>query len=267
VSSFKSENVDSGIALAVVASHGAADQRAAALAKSLGLPRASQETDAFDLLLHVSPVRLELRDQRKGGAGPVYADFVSGRRRYGPPDPADRRQPLARAVDVNPGATTVVDATAGLGRDAFFLALLGCRVTALERSAVIAALLEDGLRRARQVPLYEDAITEKLSVVVDDARRFLAGLNQPDRPDVVYLDPMYPIDPKASAAVKKEMRMLRRLVGDDPDAGELLEAALATARRRVVVKRMRHAPALGSEPSLSQKGGIVRYDVYLTRNP
>ncbi len=267
VSSSDSANGEPNVSLAVVASSSPAEQRAAALAETLGLPLATSETEAFDLVLYVLPDRLELRDPRGGGPGPVYADFVSGRRRYGRPDPADRRQPLARAVDVKPGATTVVDATAGLGKDAFFLALLGCHVTAVERSAVIAALLEDGLRRARQVPLYEDVIAERLSVVVEDTRRFLTGLNQNDRPHVVYLDPMYPIDPKASAAVKKEMRILRRLVGDDPDAGELLEAALATAQRRVVVKRMRHAPALGGEPALSHKGGIVRYDVYLPPKP
>ncbi|BBI63969.1 hypothetical protein HSBAA_52750 [Vreelandella sulfidaeris] len=43
---------------------------------------------------------------------------------------------------------SIVDATAGLGRDAFVLASLGAQVLLIERVAAIAALLEDGLKRA-----------------------------------------------------------------------------------------------------------------------
>ena len=250
--------------VAVAASTDSAQDRASALAERLGLPFVAPEAEGFDLLLTVHPDRLELRDTGPGGVGPVYADFVGGRRRYGKPGKAARRQPLCRAVDADRGGVTVVDATAGLGRDAFQLAALGCRVTAVERSPVVAALLEDGLRRARRVPLYVDIVGETLHVVVSDARDVLAGLKGSERPEVVYLDPMYPVDPKASALAKKEMRVLRRLVGDDQDAGGLLEVALATAQRRVVVKRMRHAPPPGPEPSLSYAGKIARYDVYLS---
>lgn len=253
----------SGASVAVAASSDSARDQASALANRLGLPLVVGEAEGFDLLLIVHPDRLELRETGPGDVGPVYADFVGGLRRYGRPGKAVRRQPLARAVGADRGGVAVVDATAGLGRDAFQLAALGCRVTAVERSAVVAALLQDGLRRARQVPLYEDTVAERLRVVAGDAREVLAGLNEGERPGVVYLDPMYPVDPRASALVKKEMRVLRRLVGDDEDAGGLLEVALVTAQRRVVVKRMLHAPALGPEPSLSYKGKIARYDVYL----
>jgi 16S rRNA (guanine1516-N2)-methyltransferase len=83
-------------------------------------------------------------------------------------------------------------------------------------------------------------------------------------PDVVVLDPMFPERGK-SALVKKPMRLFHSLVGTDPDADGLLEWAMAKARRRVVVKRPLHAPALGGlTPSLSYKGKAVRFDVYLT---
>ena len=43
----------------------------------------------------------------------------------------------------------VLDATAGLGRDSFVLADLGCQVLMCEREPLIAALLRSGLDRAR----------------------------------------------------------------------------------------------------------------------
>jgi 16S rRNA (guanine1516-N2)-methyltransferase len=52
-------------------------------------------------------------------------------------------------------------------------------------------------------------------------------------------------------------------VGDDPDAGELFEAACRAARKRVVVKRQLHAPPLGPDPDTTRRGTRVRYDVYL----
>jgi len=82
------------------------------------------------------------------------------------------------------------------------------------------------------------------------------------RPEVVFLDPMYPHRQK-SALVKKEMRLLRQLVGDDEDASDLLVTALARARRRVVVKRPRLAPTLtGPAPGFQIIAPNTRFDVY-----
>ena len=76
-------------------------------------------------------------------------DFVEGsvahRLRFG----GGRGQPLAKAMGLTDGRTpTMVDATAGLGRDAFLLASLGAQVTLIERSEKMHALLADGLARA-----------------------------------------------------------------------------------------------------------------------
>jgi len=84
-----------------------------------------------------------------------------------------------------------------------------------------------------------------------------------ERPEVVYLDPMYPHTGK-SALQKKEMRLFRRLVGDDEDVPRLLQAALGCATKRVVVKRPRTAPpVLELKPSLAIEGKTTRFDVYL----
>lgn len=72
--------------------------------------------------------RLELRKLDEPKLGAVYVDFVEGavahRRKFG----GGRGQSIAKAVGLKAGATpTVVDATAGLGRDAFVLASSAAR--------------------------------------------------------------------------------------------------------------------------------------------
>ena len=68
----------------------------------------------------------------------------------------------------------------------------------------------------------------------------------------------------ARALSKKELRILRRIVGDDVDAGELLCVARAKARRRTVVSCPSPAPPLALDVSHSVEGQRVRYDVYLS---
>ncbi|MCC6136344.1 MAG: class I SAM-dependent methyltransferase [Candidatus Contendobacter sp.] len=235
------------------------------LAAELQLPLLTDPSiPGFTHLLVLTNDRLELRELGPDAPGPVYVDFLSGtaahRRRFG----GGRNQPLARAVGLKGNASpSVIDATAGLSRDAFVLAGLGCTVRLVERSPIIAALLRDGLRRAMQDPVIGPLVNERLSLHLADSRDFLQWLDKTQRPEVIYLDPMYPHRRK-TALVGKEMRLLRQVAGTDPDASELLEAALTCALRRVVVKRPRLAPTLiGPSPTLHIIAPNTRFDVYL----
>jgi 16S rRNA (guanine1516-N2)-methyltransferase len=159
-----------------------------------------------------------------------------------------------------------MDATAGLGRDAFVLACHGCKVMMLERNPVIAALLADGLERAESDPEIGAMVRERMILQRGDSLTELTRLPPELYSEVVYLDPMYPHRGK-SALVKKEMRLLRALVGDDEDSGQLLTAALKVAGKRVVVKRPATAPPLpGPKPDLDFKTKSHRFDIYLTKN-
>ncbi len=239
--------------------------RAAALADELGLPLAIEDQPSDqtpELLLTVGADRLELRETRRGAVGPVFVDFVRGptgfRRRSG----LSRRQPIALAIGLRHGPATVVDATAGLAQDSFLLASLGCTVTAVERSPVLGALIRDGLQRAAaEGSPALTVVIDRITLMIADSRTVLASMPRSTAPDVVYIDPMYP--PKKGAALpKKEMRICRRLVGDDRDAAELLTIARQVARRRIVIKRPRHAPPLAPQPLIQFTGKQVRYDVY-----
>jgi 16S rRNA (guanine1516-N2)-methyltransferase len=223
-------------------------EKAAILAQTLALPYVLEPSHG--LVLHVGSDRLELCEAGSK-IGPVYVDFVELAKR-----PKQGKDLLAKAVGIKGSyVPTVIDATAGLGQDAFVLASYGCQVSMIERSPVIAALLQDGLERASEL-----VEVSRLQLITGDAIKVLPLL--PHKPEVIYLDPMYPESGK-SAAKRKEMRFFRELVGDDLDIEELFEIALKTATKRVVLKRPLKAPKLG-KPNTIYQGSTIRFDVYLT---
>ncbi len=236
--------------------------KARELAAQLGLPLHNPEDPLPALLLTLTPARLELRQTIKGAEGPLFVDFIGGPIEYRRRQTTNRKEAIARAVGLKGGATPVVlDLTAGLGRDSFILASLGCTVRMVERSPVVAALLADALERAKEEPTLAE-IMARLSLMAGDSLKILRTW-QGEHPEVICIDPMYPHRSK-SALVKKEMRLIRLLVGDDEDSDGLLAAALTVAGRRVVVKRPRLAPALaGPAPNFAINGKNSRFDVYL----
>ncbi|MFS1923811.1 class I SAM-dependent methyltransferase [Vibrio breoganii] len=214
--------------------------------------------------------RLELKKLDEPKLGSIFVDFAGGavahRRKFG----GGKGQSIAKAAGLNKGATPcVLDATAGLGRDAFVLASLGCKVQMIERNPVVAALLDDGLCRAKLDPEIGGWVSERMSLLHAsslDALSQLAEDNEFQRPDVIYLDPMYPHpeNKKKSAQIKKEMRVFQTLVGPDQDADGLLEPALQLATKRVIVKRPDYANWLNEKkPSMAIETKKNRFDVYV----
>lgn len=240
------------------------EARAAVIAERLGLPLIT-EPPWQGRALWVGPDGVALHAFGKQAPGPVRVDFVAGalahRRHFG----GGKGQDIARAIGLHRNARlTVADLTAGLGRDAFVLANLGATVIMLERHPVVAALLADGLERARA---HDDdagltAIIARMQLIQQDAAAWLGRQEAGTAPDVIYLDPMFP-ERQKSARVKKEMAAFQELVGRDDDAAGVLALALRTARYRVVVKRPVGAPALGDgEVGTVIAGKSTRFDIY-----
>jgi 16S rRNA (guanine1516-N2)-methyltransferase len=231
---------------------------AAALADRLGTPLLP-EMPSRGLVLRTTADGLELVDRRSGAPGAVRADFAPLARRRAA---SLRGEAVARAVGLKGGQeATVIDATAGLGKDAFVLARLGARVHLIERSPVVAALLSDALARARQDPALAP-VAARMTLHQGDALALLPPLSGEIAPDAIYLDPMYP-EGGTKAQVKKDMQLLRTLLGATAEIQPLFEAALACARRRVVVKRPRRSPPLpGRRPGHAIEGRSTRFDVY-----
>lgn len=214
------------------------------------------------LELCFTPEGLMLRGGDRGRSEALIVDFANDTFLYRLRHGGGRKQPLARAIGLKPDySPLVLDATAGLGRDGFLLAALGCRVTLCERSALIHALLRDGLARAACDPRL-GAIAGRIRLYPGDALTLLPTLAQ-DRPEVIYLDPMFPHRTK-SALVKKEMRLVRLVVGGDSDTNDLLREALAHAGKRVVCKRpIQAAPLAGPRPDFAITTPRHRFDIYL----
>jgi 16S rRNA (guanine1516-N2)-methyltransferase len=188
------------------------------------------------------------------GAGP--------RRPLPPPErPRHGREPLLRALGRRADAVEVIDATAGWAVDAGVLAAAGARVTMVERSPIVAALLEDALTTWRREGR---AVAEHLTVVAGEAERVLAVLET----DVVLLDPFFEGREEARTTAAP-LRWLREAAhwGAPPQptdaAARLLGAARQAARGRVVVKRPVAAePLAGVRPSGSLRGRTIRFDLY-----
>lgn len=202
---------------------------------------------------------------------PLVIDFSSGssysRRLKG----SGTTQLLAKAIGIKQGARPdVLDCTAGLARDAYWLAGMGCHVIMLERSSIIAVLIEDALSRAKLEAVESEYnngenIAARLSLIEVDAKDYLkdSRTKSVSRNTVIYIDTMFP-ERKKTAQIKGEMQLLQGLLGKEDEAEVLVKIALEGGYRRVVVKR----PAKGSwqdalKPHHVIKGKTIRFDVFM----
>jgi len=195
----------------------------------------------------------------------LIIDFVGGAVGHRFHHGGGRGQALPKAIGMKGGKTPdVVDATAGLGRDAFLLASLGAKVTLIERSPQMYQSLLEGMETARA---YGGEIAEaiaRMTLLHGDAIDLLPTLS----PQVVLVDPMHP-PRKNSALVKKEMRLIREIVGVDADSTRLMQVALLAASNRVVLKWPQKADPMQGIPAPSHQitGKSTRYDVFMIPNP
>ncbi len=220
-------------------------------------PHPHDYTLAFD----EDAVRLHSHNTEK--TLPIIVELHSGEADYRRKHGGGKGQMIAKAVGISTNfKPRVLDATAGLGGDAFVLASLGCKLTLHERSCVAYALLYDGLARGYNFACaQEDAdlkTTFERMTLTQTNSHSMNNVNC----DVIYLDPMFPLR-KKSAAVNKNMRAFHDLIGNDDDADALLEQALQQNVYRVVVKRPRIAPHLNNtKPSYMLEGKSSRFDIY-----
>jgi len=238
---------------------------AQSLAQQLDLNCVTAGDTSSSLQLNLTDEFIELRDNLAHSA--IHVDFITGtlchRKQYG----GGRGQAIARAIGLKPGTAPpeILDATAGLGKDAFVLACLGCPVTMIERSPIVATLVADALERAKDDADFQVLHEQGFKLIQANARDYILQVDEAFRPDVIYLDPMYP-EKKKSALVKKNMQILQKLLGQDEDTDELLSAALNCARKRVVVKRPKGTTTIaGPKPTMAIESKKTRYDVYVIK--
>jgi 16S rRNA (guanine1516-N2)-methyltransferase len=233
------------------------------LGSRLDLPviPAHAATCEFDLVLELSAAGAALASGTDPRLQPLRCDFGDARMRHR--RRAGHNELLGRAVGVRGDRRPqVIDATAGLGRDAFVLADLGCEVTLCERQPLVQALLGDAHARAlASDDPWLSAVAGRMHLHLGAAETL--PHNQLAGAAVLYLDPMFP-DDRRRAAPGKGMQLLQRLyaAADLQEEGERLARwALDTPVERLVVKRPLRAGPLLEPVTHSLRGRAVRFDV------
>jgi 16S rRNA (guanine1516-N2)-methyltransferase len=224
-----------------------------------------------------TPEGLGLKSTLPELRGLFHLDYLQGNLGFRLTPERVLHEPLAKVIDKH---AWVIDATGGLGKDGLMLAMMGCKVWMCEAHPLLSALIQDALERAKNSPNFNFFLghPDKFQFFPEDAKNILeklVNLPKENRPEIVYLDPMFPVR-KKSSLVKKEMQWLKA-IHDEPNSTEqphaylvtpeeaLFDLAIKTATKRVIVKRPLHAPTLVQKPppSFSKLFQSARFDVYL----
>lgn len=169
---------------------------------------------------------------------------------------------LVKAVKTNEDSNTLkaIDATAGMGEDAFLIAAYGYNVTLHEQNPVIAILLKDALRRAKKNPALKD-IANRMTVVEGNSIDILSS--RIDDVDLIYLDPMFPGRQK-SGLINKKLQLIQKMEAPCSSEHELFDAAISANPSKIVVKRPLKSSHLAERnPNYMLKGKAIRYDCYI----
>lgn len=166
---------------------------------------------------------------------------------------------LVRAAKSDKPGRKAIDATAGMGEDAFLLAAQGYEVTLFEQNPVIAVLLKDALRRAKKHPVLKD-IASRMNLVQDNSVEGMSKLLDPV--DVIYLDPMFPARQKSSL-INKKLQLIQKLEPPCSEETDLFDAAISASPSKIIVKRPLKSEFLaGRKPSYTLNGKAIRFDCY-----
>ncbi|WP_407276401.1 class I SAM-dependent methyltransferase [Halothiobacillus sp. DCM-1] len=231
------------------------------LAEVLGIiPTSQPGADQFCLRVDGQGWALWPPAEGVWGRLPLRIDFVHDARFR---SPLTLKEPLARAAGIKAGhRPPVIDLTAGLGRDAWALASMGCPVQAFERHPLIHHLLADALARARAHPATA-AVAARIDLRLGTAHQWSQGSGLSDLDTVWLFDPMFPPRQK-SAEVKKDMRIFAALVGADDDASAVFSWARTQQGARWLVKRPHHSTHWPAHcPDFTIESARLRFDVFL----
>ena len=133
-----------------------------------------------------------------------------------------------------------------------------------EHNPIIAELLADALERAAGLPELAETVS-RMRLHRGSSLEGLAQMKQ--APDLVLLDPMFPARQK-SGLIKKKLQLLQKLEIPCPEEALLLQAAIDSHPRKILIKRPLKGPFLaGVKPHYSLKGKAIRYDCLVFARP
>lgn len=194
---------------------------------------------------------------------------------------------LLQAAKLSAGSK-VIDATAGFGHDSLILASTGAQVTMLEQQPLMALLLLTEQQRMSTQPNWQKLMS-RLHIINTDALSYFSSLQHiqaedsissdatKQKVDVIYLDPMFPMDSYQDsktgkgAKVGKQMQALHGLAQPPTlvEEQQLLQSAQSLLSNnqqqagRVIVKRPQQAALLAQQqPTETWQNEALRFDGY-----
>lgn len=226
---------------------------AQSLANRINVPITEKEGEHLTIMFDSKGVSLS-------GYGLCYqGDFENMLRRVS--DGRLQHEMLVKAVkSTSDTKLTAIDATAGMGEDAFLIAAYGYDVTLHEQNPVIAVLLKDAIRRAKKHPELKE-IASRMHLVEGDSVELLS--KRVDEVDLIYLDPMFPQRQK-TGLINKKLQLIQKLEPPCSTEQDLFMAAEGAHPSKIIVKRPLKSPHLaGKKPNYMLEGKAIRYDCYV----
>ncbi len=243
------------MSLVIYMGKGAAEDVAVALSKKVNAPIVKEPGDDLTLLLDSSGLSLV-------GYGLQYkGDFEDDMLRR-VTDGRLQHELLVHVAKTKQESPKAIDATAGMGEDAFLLAASGYEVTLFERNPVIAALLRDAMRRAKKNSILKEIIS-RMHLVEGNSIQLMS---EQSNIDVIYLDPMFPARQK-SGKINKKLQLIQKLEHPCVDEQLLFNAAQSASPQKIIIKRPLKGEYLADlTPHYSVKGKAIRYDCFVFTN-
>lgn len=148
----------------------------------------------------------------------------------------EKKRPIIKAIEHNILNPKVLDATGGFGIDAFSMAFCGLNVTVIEKNPLMYALLYDSLQIAKQNE-HMKPIANRMTIVHADSMQYINDMEE--KPDVIYLDPMFPsVTKKVKSKSKLPISTAKVLLGqENTHTEDLLRIARNSAKHHTVLKR------------------------------
>lgn len=231
---------------------------------------------------HVERVRfgeaaevVALFDRERPKQKPIFVDFESAQMKFRCRGGVDGEM-VVKSFGLSKrerAGRLIVDSSAGLGTDAYLLAVAGYQVLAVERNPMVFALLKDGWQRMSDARADRGEPKLEFEIVEGDGALILGAMKAAgSRPHGVYFDPMFEDESKKGKSLpRKEMATLRDLLSGDGGGGqapsEFVRDAVGVVEARVVVKRPTGAQPVLIDPGPVNRieGKVAGYDIYPCR--
>ena len=147
--------------------------------------------------------------------------------------------------------STILDCTAGFGRDSFLLDSMGHDVTMIENSPIVAMLLKNALRRSNN---------RNIKLFFGNAYDYMKHSNE--KYDYIYIDFMFEKLKNKSLSSKND-EALKMISFNDNDKNRIIQLAQSVSNKKVIVKEPRNTVSGILKPNYIIKTKLLKYNIYL----